>query len=391
MSHLSKNLGSFSRISMRNKLSSVFCLLLMAYCSPKQDKVERRIENGVDIVINHLEPYHVGGAVNLALEELFRIDTENDEIGKLGLIDIRGFDVNSGGEIFVLKTVKGKGDFVYKFDRDGQFVNSFVPRGQGPGELERPHHIALDTEDRVLISDAGRMMAVRYDQNGDFIKSYSLTRDEFIITSGPREKLIVLENSFDGVNSKQLFFLKVADLDLEGRKFIDQYSFEMRRDKIRATEPLFCWSASRNNIYVANEDKGNEIWVYDSGGTLIRKIRKDYRKIPFSESDKKKILKPFPEAMRKIAYFPEFHPPFQSLGAGEDGTLLVQTFEPGQSQGEFMFDIFNEEGVFIGRKSLNVYVWENHLWACMKSQKLYCLREKDSGYKELIVYNMNWE
>jgi hypothetical protein len=376
---------------MRNKLLSAFCLLLLAYCSPTQDKVERRIENGVDIVINHLEPYHVGGATTLALEEIFHIDTENNEIEKLGLIDIRGFDVSSRGEIFILKTSKGNGDYVNKFDRDGRFVNSFVPKGQGPGELELPNHIALDTEDQVLISDAGRMMVVKYDQNGDFIKSYPLTRDEFIITPGPRQKLTVLENPFDGVNSKRLFFLKVANLDLEGRKFIDQYGFEMRRDKIRATEPLFCWSASRNNIYVANEDKGNEIWVYDFEGKLIRKIRKDYRKIPFSESDKEKILKPLPEAMRKIAYFPEFHPPFQSLVAGEDGTLLVQTFEPGQSQGEFMFDIFNEEGVFVGRKSLNVYVWENHLWACIKVQILYCLREKDSGYKELIAYNMNWE
>jgi len=376
---------------MRNKLPSVFCLLLMAYCSPKQDKVERRIENGVDIVINHLEPYHVGGATTLALEEIFRIDTEDNEIGRLGLIDIRGFDVNSKGEIFVLKTEKGKADFVYKFGRDGRFVNSFGPKGQGPGELELPNHIALDAEDHVLIYDGIRMMVIKYDQNGDFIKTYPITKGEFRITSGPRDKLIVLEDTFDAENSKQLFFLKVANLDLEGRKFINQYGYERRRDKMRATEPIFCWSASRNNIFVANEDKGNEIWVYDFEGKLIRKIRKDYRRIRFSESDKEKILKSSSEFMRKIAYFPEFHPPFQSLVAGEDGTLLVQTFEPGQSQGEFMFDIFNEEGVFVGRKSLNVYVWENHLWACMKGQKLYCLKEKDSGYKELIVYNMNWE
>jgi 6-bladed beta-propeller len=376
---------------MRNKLLSVCCLLLMAYCSPKQDKVERRIENGVDVVINHLEPYHIGGAVNLALEEMFHIDTENNEIGKIGLIDIRGFDVNSGGEIFVLKTEKGKGDFVYKFDRNGRFVNSFGLKGQGPGELELPHHIALDSEDHVLMYDGIRMMIAKYDQNGDFIKSYPITKGESIITSGPRDKLMVLEDSFDAVNNKPLFFLKVANLYLEGRKFIDQYGYERRRDKIRATEPVFCWSASKENIFVANEDKGNEIWVYDFEGKLIRKIRKDYRKIRFSESDKEKILKSFPEFMRKIAYFPEFHPPFQSLVAGEDGTLLVQTFEPGQSQGEFMFDIFNKEGVFIGRKSLNVYVWENHLWARMKGPKLYCLREQDSGYKELIVYKMNWE
>lgn len=39
--------------------------------------------------------------------------------------------------------------------------------------------------------------------------------------------------------------------------------------------------------------------------------------------------------------------PFQSIIAGDDGKLLVSTFEQGHHPGEFMFDIFNEEGVFI--------------------------------------------
>jgi hypothetical protein len=376
---------------MRNKLSGVLCIFLLASCSPKQDKVERRIENGVDVVINHLEPYRINGAGKLALEEIFHIDSENSEIEKFGLIDIQGFEVNPEGEIYVLRTIKGTGNFIYKFDRNGRFVKSFGRKGQGPGELELPNYIALDTEGHVLISDGIRMMTVKYDKNGNFLRYYPQTKGEFKIGSGPKDKWIVLENSFDGVSNKQLFLLKVADNDLEGRKLVDQYSFEMSRDKFRASEPIFCWSASRNNIYVANEDKGSEIWVYDSEGKLIRKIRKEYRKMPFSESDKNKISKPLPEAMRKIAYFPEFHPPFQSLVAADDGTLFIQTFEPGQSPGEFIFDIFNQEGVFIGRKSLNVYVWENHLWARLAGQKLYCLREKDSGYKELIVYNMKWE
>lgn len=383
-------MGTIMR-NMRKWLLLIFCFLLFICCSEKQGQVERTFENGVEVVINHLEPYHVGGVSTLALEEIFHIDTENNEIEKLGLTDIRGFDVNSGGEIYILKTIKGKADFVYKFDLNGRFVNSFGPKGQGPGELELPNYIALDNEDHVLISDGIRMMVVRYDKNGNFVKYYPTTKGEFIIASGPRDKLTVLENSFDGVNSKQIFVLKVANNDLEGRIFIDRYSFEMRRDKFRATEPQFCWSASRNNIYVANEDKGNEIGVYDFGGKLIRKIRKDYRKIPFSESDKKKLLKPLPEAMKKIAYFPEFHPPFKSLVAGEDGTLLVETFELGQNQEEFMFDIFNKEGVFIGRISLNAYFWENQLWARIKGNKLYCLKEKASGYKELTVSNMMWK
>jgi hypothetical protein len=95
--------------------------------------------------------------------------------------------------------------------------------------------------------------------------------------------------------------------------------------------------------------------------------------------------------MRSMTYFPEFHPPFQSLAAGDDGKLLVPTFEEGINPGEFMFDIFNKNGVFIGRKSLNIWIWEGHLWARMKANKLYSLIEKDNGYKALYVYNMRWE
>ena len=56
-----------------------------------------------------------------------------------------------------------------------------------------------------------------------------------------------------------------------------------------------------------------------------------------------------------------------------------------------MCDIFNKEGAFTGRKSLNIWVWEGHLWAKMTADKFYSLQEKDSGYKALYLYRMIWE
>ncbi len=137
------------------------------------------------------------------------------------------------------------------------------------------------------------------------------------------------------------------------------------------------------------------IGVYNNYGKLIRKIQKQYKQIPISENFKKKALKQFPESMRDqmkdMLYFPKFHPPIQNLVAGDDGLLLVSTFEEGENPEEFMFDIFNEEGVFIGRKSLNIWIWEGYIWARIKAGKFYVLREKESGYKELAVYNMIWK
>ena len=377
---------------MKKFIYLILILFLFFCCAPKQEKVDRIIEDGVEVVINHLEPYQTGNISSFNLEEIFKIDTEKDEIENLGISDIQGFEVNSEEEIFILKTRKGEGDFIFKFNRNGEFVESFGPQGEGPGEFQNPYHIALDNEDNIVIIDSGRPILLKYDKDGVFINDYKMTRGEVRVTSGPRANLLVLEGSFDPENGKQIFSLKLSNPDLEVLQPIDNYSFEWPpREKFRPTEPLFCWSASRDNIFVAKEGREYEIWVYDFNGKLIRKIKKEYKQIPVSEDYKKKLLKQFPDNLRNRIYFPEFHPPFQSLVAGDDGTLLVPTFEEGNIPGEFMFDIFNEDGVFIGRKSLNIWIWGGHLWVRIRANKLYCLKEKETGYKALFVYNMKWE
>lgn len=377
-------------------MKKIFLLLtilsLSIYCGPKQDKVEKIMENGVEVVINHLGPYKIGDISSFTLEENFNIDTEKTEIANLGITDILGFEVNSKDEIFILRTIKGKGDFIFKFDRSGKFVKSFGPQGEGPGEFQNPHDIALDSEDNIMIIDFGRPILHQYSPDGVFINDYEMLRATRI-SSAPRGNLLVLETSMGSEKGKTIYSssLKLLNPDLEVLKVIEKFSFEMRPGKFRAIEPLFCWSSSGDNIFVANEERGYEIWVYDFRGKLIRKIKKEYRQIPVSENYKNKILKQFPENMRNMIYFPKFHPPFQSIAAGDDGKLLVSTFEEGKKPGEFMYDIFNKDGVFIGRKSLNIFVWEGHLWARIKANKFYCLKEKDTGYKALFVYNMKWE
>jgi len=215
--------------------------------------------------------------------------------------------------------------------------------------------------------------------------------EDIRVTPGPRANLLVMGHSYKSDKGRALntYSIKLLTPDLEVLKVIDEFSFEWR------LEPIFCWSVSRDNIYVVNENREYEIWIYDFNGKLIRKIQKQYRRIPVSESFKKKTLKQFPESMRDqmkdVLYFPKFHPPIQNLVAGDDGLLLVSTFEEGENPEEFMFDIFNKEGVFIGRKSLNIWIWEVHLWAQIKAGKFYVLREKESGYKELALYNMIWK
>ena len=67
------------------------------------------------------------------------------------------------------------------------------------------------------------------------------------------------------------------------------------------------------------------------------------------------------------------------------------TYEIGVKPGEYIFDIFNPDGIFIGRKSTKILLRNAPLCATMKQNHFYCISEKGTGYEELVVYGMKWE
>ncbi len=74
----------------------------------------------------------------------------------------------------------------------------------------------------------------------------------------------------------------------------------------------------------------------------------------------------------------------------------MKTFEKVSNKNEYFHDIFNSDGVFIMRKSMPGYArWSDPgnsvNRAKVKNRRFYCIREKESGYKELVVYKMTWE
>jgi hypothetical protein len=79
----------------------------------------------------------------------------------------------------------------------------------------------------------------------------------------------------------------------------------------------------------------------------------------------------------------------------DDGRLYVKTYEPGENEGEYIHDIFTPDGVLIARKSLPghgawMYPGRNLDTAKARNGRFYCIREKKTGFKELIAYKMIW-
>lgn len=368
----------------------------MVFRGQEQEEVERIMEDGVEVVLNHLEPYKIKDELsNLSLEKEFSIDLSRDEIAKRGLADIFAIDVDSEGSIYILSG-KQLDDFIYKFDKDGKFLMSFARNGQGPGETEGGMYLGIDDRDNIIVTDIRGLKSLIFDKNGELIEDIRFPKKKFAwypLENGnyfaywrdyttPEEDYF--DDFFDLYNPK---FEKIKVLDT--RKWLTP-----RKNGIRANRivPVFVWRKSGEYIFIGNEDRGYEIWMFDIEGNLLRKIKKEFVpvKVQIPEEKKKELSGLWGPDVK--VWFSEYWPPFSSFFPDDEGRLFVQTFERGVSPNEYLHDIFNPEGTFIGTKSLNILPSDSYeVYAVARKHRLYCVQEKEDGYKELAVYKMFWE
>ena len=114
-----------------------------------------------------------------------------------------------------------------------------------------------------------------------------------------------------------------------------------------------------------------------------------------SEEFKEILISNF-ELVKDKLIVPDKMPPFHYFFLDDEGRLYVKTYEQGNDRHEFIHDVFNADGVFITRVSLPgfgswMYPGRDLNRAKARNNRFYCIREKESGYKELIVNKMFWK
>jgi DNA-binding beta-propeller fold protein YncE len=82
---------------------------------------------------------------------------------------------------------------VVKFSRDGKYLAEWGKRGNGPGEFQLPHNLAIDGQGRVYVTDRDNKRVEVFDANGKFLKEWPtgagvstlyLTKDQRIWAGG---------------------------------------------------------------------------------------------------------------------------------------------------------------------------------------------------------------
>lgn len=387
-------------------MKKLICLLLIlifcSFCGPTKDKALESPQNFAldlnegEVVENYNEPHKIEGEpTDFYLEPVSSIDFERDDIAEIGLTNPGYFDIDSNENVYFASSRTEK-NCIYKFDKDGNFITSFGRKGQGPGEIQFVRLFGIDNEDRIIVQDHTNKKLLFFKTDGSLIKETRFGKKLHTMYPLPNGNYIVYWDNRVGVGGEveDDYYpngLSLYNSDLEETKILDIYKRPTPKIGYKGTNinPIFFWIISNGNIYIANEDRGYEILQYDFEGNLLKKIRKEFTPLVVTRDYIERKKKDFARINRKV-WFPKHWPPFSSFFTDDEGRIFVKTYEKGADGGEFIFDIFNTEGKFIGRKSLNIYS-EQFVYAKVIGDHLYCIQDKESGYKEFVVYKMIWE
>lgn len=376
------------------RMNRPLCILLgiglLASCGSRETRIDKVIEDGVEVVLNHIDPYRIKGQpITITLEKVLSIDLEREDLAKAGLLSGGEWDVDDDGNIFIVG-FKNSENFIYRFNYTGLLTGSFGRRGQGPGELLGPSLSGVYGGE-IVLSDFVGMKYVVYDLDGRFLREKRLEHPDRLCPLG-NGKFVGFGPQLDPTAKAFYYALTLRDADFHELKVLDLYEYPSDDSRLY---PFFMWRISGDQIIVANEARKYELWVYDLDGRLMRKIRKEYRPVRVTEEIKEAILGP---DYRKAGssdskYFPDPLPPLNQFFADDEGRIFVMTFETGARPGEYIWDVFNPEGVFVGRLALDIKwsgLYLGSRYTFIKNGRLYYHRVKESGYHELVVSDVTW-
>ncbi|MBN1939682.1 MAG: hypothetical protein JW843_08850 [Candidatus Aminicenantes bacterium] len=368
-------------------------------CGSKEAPVEKTVdEMGTEIVLNRKEPAKLAGApADLELVEEWRLDTGDDATASFGLSDIGEFDIDAEGNVFFLADPSHE-KAVLKFDASGRPAASFGRRGQGPGEIQRFADLYVTARDEVAVSNQDNSRLTVFDAGGTLVRETPAPSDLMAVAPLPNGSFLTMKRQADPrPDSLFEFPIELSGPDWTVREKLDTGFLEnpMTGEKLRGTYHLQSWSVSRDKIFTGHQDRGYDIFVYDFEGRPVRKIRKEFDAVPVPEAHKKEFLDQFGSPQMKFiqdkVYFPSGMPPFIGFAADEESRLYVMTYETTGQPGEFIFDVFDADGVFILRKPIRVFQDYNGGFFKVRNGRFYCVEEDAEGQKLFIAYRMDWK
>ena len=122
-----------------------------------------------------------GGSMDGKGNQLFKFSPEGRVLLTLGKAGIVGDGPDTFNRLSDVVTAPNGDVFiadghvnsrVVKYSKDGKFIKAWGMKGTGPGELDTPHAIAIDSRGRIFVGDRANNRIQIFDQDGKFLDQW---------------------------------------------------------------------------------------------------------------------------------------------------------------------------------------------------------------------------
>jgi len=334
----------------------------MNFCSPGQNYT-REIIDGVSHI--HNSEMLWGAEPKVTLEFVRKYGDVNTEDERYLLLRPADVVVDEEGSVFILDAGNHE---VKKYDRDGNFLGSFGKKGIGPGEFVGATHMDMFPNGEIIINDLAVRVVNIFDRNGDFmgrINHEGLPPAQILaLRSG--EIAVFYRRMFRSEDNMQKHSL-VNIFDKKGnllRKFAAPRIYEDTPTNFWCNS-VFLAADDCDNIYV-NFESQNRIEKYSASGKLLFKADRLLEYPETQEIEKKQYM--YDEGPLIAVSFNIFSAGIQTDIKGriwsgtlkrqrdpEDRTSSQEERKEGGRPEDYMFEIFDNQGILLGRLQEKFY------------------------------------
>jgi hypothetical protein len=297
----------------------------------------------------------------------------------------------SENEIYV---VEGSSIFMYSL-KDLSFIRKFGKDGEGPGELKANPSITnllFTSGDSLLF--VGIDKAIRFAKTGQVIKEFKIPFPTTYIYPMGKNYVGIRFKAIDQTKPKSAVVL----FNQEMEEIKELYAQEMSgvRNLVDLTGDTLNVSVYKDKIFIDQSPKGFVISVLDANGNQLYQVKKEYKKIKFTEEHKEMALNRIKQekAIRTVGWdnfknlvkivHGDYLSPIRDLTV-TDERIYVKTYQKQGDKDEFIImdlkgnilktlylPVVKEPGVFsemIGRPAKFYKIYKNKFYYLYENEE----------------------
>lgn len=344
--------------------------LLAACGSPSSDAATGwsgtmdTLSSGEILVRNTGDPLWTPG-MEWRVEEELRIGSTSDGPDLFG--DIRSFDVDASGRVFVLD---GHAQEVRIFDREGVFLRRMGRRGEGPGEFTLALSVDLSRAGEIWVLGLGNGRVSMFDTLGTYLRS-----------KPPATRAIILPypGGFDSAGRYNIATWLPAEGGLAtamkrfDRSFAPIDTIWIPEDPVKRESFTIFNEQGTPTMTAAVPFQGSMAWRFSQAGTLwtlltgryelteittggrvLRRVTKDHEPLPVTDAHRERTRKNLEEMgggkldWSDIPRAPGSRPTIVSFFLDDEGNIWVERATASGEDAGHLFDVFDPEGRYLG-------------------------------------------